>query len=45
MSARTDAEAEQTQQNSGITPGSLETTLKEKLDASHVEISDLSGML
>jgi stress-induced morphogen len=45
MSSRTDTEAEQTQQSSGITPDSLETTLKEKLEASHVDISDLSGRL
>lgn len=43
MSARTDAEAEQNQLSSGITPDTLTTKLKEKLDASHVDISDLSG--
>ena len=32
-----------TENSSGITPDSLTTTLKEKLEASHVEISDLSG--
>lgn len=44
MSARTDAEAEQNQHTSGITPDTLSTTLKEKLDAVHVDIVDLSGM-
>ena len=44
MSARTDVEAEQNQASSGITPEALESTLKNKLDASHVDIQDLSGM-
>lgn len=44
MSARTDAEAEQNQLSSGITPDTLTIKLKEKLDASHVDIADLSGM-
>ena len=43
MSARTDAEAEQTQAETGVTPDTLGATLKEKLEASHVDISDLSG--
>ncbi|CAK4002694.1 bola domain-containing [Lecanosticta acicola] len=43
MSARTDAEAEQNQLSSGITPDTLETTLRDKLEASHVDIADLSG--
>lgn len=43
MTARTEAEAEQMQNRSGVTPQSLETTLREKLDASHVEIVDMSG--
>ena len=43
MSARTDEEASQVQASSGITPESLSTTLKSKLEASHVDISDLSG--
>lgn len=45
MSARTDAEAEQTQESTGITPDTLGATLKEKLEASHVDISDLSGTI
>jgi stress-induced morphogen len=45
MSARTDEEAAQVQASSGITPESLSTTLKSKLEASHVDISDLSGTL
>jgi stress-induced morphogen len=43
MSARTDKEAELVQASSGITPESLSTTLKSKLEAEHVDISDLSG--
>ena len=43
MSARTDEEASQVQASSGITPESLSTTLQSKLEASHVDISDLSG--
>lgn len=43
MSARTDVEAEQMQNSSGVTPQSLEATLREKLEASHVEIVDMSG--
>lgn len=45
MSARTDTEAEQNQMNSGVTPETLESTLREKLDASHVDIADLSGTI
>lgn len=43
MSARTDVEATETQNSTGITPDTLSQTLKSKLDAAHVEISDLSG--
>lgn len=43
MSARTDAEALETQSETGITPETLSATLREKLEASHVDISDLSG--
>ncbi|KXT01737.1 hypothetical protein AC578_2735 [Pseudocercospora eumusae] len=43
MSARTDLEAEETQASTGITPETLSATLREKLDAVHVEIADLSG--
>ena len=43
MSARTDVEAQQTQASTGITPDALGAALKEKLEASHVDISDLSG--
>ncbi|KAK5168653.1 uncharacterized protein LTR77_005962 [Saxophila tyrrhenica] len=43
MSARTDTEATSTQSTSGITPDHLTSTLQSKLEASHVEISDLSG--
>ena len=43
MSAPTDVEAEQNQASTGITPDTLGATLKDKLEASHVDISDLSG--
>ena len=43
MSARTDLEAEQNQASTGITPETLTATLKQKLDALHVDIQDLSG--
>lgn len=43
MSARTDAEAQVTQSETGITPDALSASLKERLEASHVDISDLSG--
>ncbi|KAK0307626.1 hypothetical protein LTR01_005626 [Friedmanniomyces endolithicus] len=43
MSARTDLEAEKTQASTGVTPSILTTTLKAKLEASHVDIQDLSG--
>ena len=43
MSARTDTEAVQTQASTGITPETLKSTLAQKLDASHVDIEDLSG--
>lgn len=43
MSARTDTEAAETQNSTGITPDTLAATLKEKLAAQHVDIQDLSG--
>ncbi|KAI7303892.1 hypothetical protein KC315_g15420 [Hortaea werneckii] len=43
MSARTDAEATNNQLSSGVTPEHLQTVLKDKLEAQHVEIADLSG--
>ncbi|KAK3649987.1 hypothetical protein LTR56_006574 [Elasticomyces elasticus] len=43
MSARTDVEAQETQATTGVTPNTLGATLKEKLEASHVDIQDLSG--
>ncbi|KAK5695597.1 hypothetical protein LTR17_024548 [Elasticomyces elasticus] len=43
MSARTDVEAQETQATTGVTPDTLGATLKEKLEASHVDIQDLSG--
>ena len=43
MSARTDVEASQNQESTGVTPETLSATLKDKLEASHVDISDLSG--
>jgi len=44
MSARTDVEAQENQASTGITPDTLGKTLEEKLEASHVDIADLSGM-
>ncbi|TKA83122.1 hypothetical protein B0A55_00901 [Friedmanniomyces simplex] len=43
MSARTDTEAQETQAATGITPSTLSTIIKTKLEASHVDIQDLSG--
>ncbi|XTI86331.1 bola protein [Cenococcum geophilum] len=43
MSARTDDEATQVQVSSGITPDTLRYRLIEKLDATHVQIEDMSG--
>jgi hypothetical protein len=43
MSARTDTEATQNQLSSGITADSLGEALKTRLEASHVDIQDLSG--
>lgn len=42
--ARTDAEATTTQNQTGITPSTLRKTLLEELQATHVEIEDMSGM-
>ncbi|KAF2102040.1 bola-like protein [Rhizodiscina lignyota] len=43
MSARTDAEATEMQNDTGITPEALKGKLVEKLGASHVDIEDMSG--
>lgn len=43
MSARTDTEATQNQISSGVTPNALKATLTQKLEATHVDIEDLSG--
>ncbi|GAB7341243.1 hypothetical protein MBLNU457_7520t1 [Dothideomycetes sp. NU457] len=43
MSARTDTEATQNQISSGVTPNTLKETLTQKLEATHVDIEDLSG--
>ncbi|KAK0263948.1 hypothetical protein B0A54_02546 [Friedmanniomyces endolithicus] len=43
MSSRADLEAEKTQASTGVTPSTLTATLKAKLEASHVDIQDLSG--
>lgn len=42
--AKTDTEAAAVANTSGITPHSLSTTLKEKIQAQHVDIEDMSGM-
>ncbi|KAL8794536.1 MAG: hypothetical protein Q9195_002871 [Heterodermia aff. obscurata] len=41
--AETDTEAAATANTSGITAQSLTATLREKLEASHVDINDISG--
>ncbi|KAI9697502.1 MAG: hypothetical protein M1820_007768 [Bogoriella megaspora] len=43
MSARTDTEASRTQESTGITPETLVSKLTSQLEASHVDIEDLSG--
>lgn len=43
--AETDAQAENVAKSSGITPTSLQNTLKEKLQAEHVDVEDMSGTL
>ena len=42
--AETDTEAAATANTSGITAQSLTATLREKLEASHVDINDISGI-
>jgi len=42
--ARTDTEAEQNQNQTGITVDTLRKTLVEQLEATHVEIEDMSGI-
>ncbi|KAK0517523.1 hypothetical protein JMJ35_000678 [Cladonia borealis] len=41
--AETDTQASSVADSSNITPSSLEKTLTEKLNASHVDIEDMSG--
>ena len=43
MSARTDAEAEQAQASSGVTIEGLRRKIGEQLEATYVEIEDMSG--
>ena len=43
MSARTDAEATNVQVTSGVTMEGIKKKLEAGLDATHVEIEDLSG--
>lgn len=43
--AETDTQAEKAASETGITPESLSNALKEKIEANHVEIEDMSGML
>lgn len=42
--AETDTEAAAIANSSGITPQTLSATLREKLEASHVDINDISGI-
>ena len=44
MSARSDAEAEQVQSETGVTTDKIKTKLTEQLEATHVEIEDMSGL-
>lgn len=41
--AETDTQAAAVANTSGITPQTLTVTLKEKLEATHVDINDISG--
>lgn len=43
MAAPTDTQAEAVQSTTGITPESLAQTLREQLEATHVQIEDISG--
>jgi len=43
MSARTDAEATEIQNITGVTAETLKAKLEEQLQATHVEIEDMSG--
>ena len=43
MASATDIDATETQNSTGITPETLKETLKDKLQASHVDIHDMSG--
>jgi len=43
MSARTDVEAASSAASSGITPDTLKKSLVEKLEATHVDVQDMSG--
>jgi hypothetical protein len=45
MAAPTDTQAAAEANTSGVTAESISATLKSKLDASHVEIEDISGKL
>jgi hypothetical protein len=42
--AKTDIQAAVVANASGITSGSLQSTLREKLQAEHVDVEDISGM-
>jgi hypothetical protein len=43
MSARTDTEAAPAQADTGVTVQKLKRKIEEQLDATHVEIEDMSG--
>ena len=45
MAAPTDTQAAAEANTSGVSPDSISATLRSKLDASHVEIEDMSGKL
>ena len=44
MASSSDVDAVNVQNSTGITPETLKATLKEKLQASHVDIEDMSGI-
>ena len=45
MSGETDVQAVESAALSGITPNSIKATLTEKLQAQHVDVEDISGIL
>ena len=44
MASSSDVDATKVQNSTGITPETLKATLREKLQANHVDVEDMSGM-